>query len=242
MSNFLKDIKLSVSLLSISLVVSIVKSTFSSLSSKSSSGVLKFLLVLRKSSLLVNKSSFDFREFVSVSSEFFFSIFSQGSNFDHKIIEVNLGLDFSFNVIIKESGEINLELFKKSDAFVKSSTIKRGSNFNKSLDWVRGTNLRKFNESFSSSVWGNGFKLGNDNFKSIEDEFGLFLSSKEIFTVFGSLSSSSNFLLMKHNKHLFTSINVFDELSLSASKRFDSLSSFLDFISSMRNSGVVVFN
>lgn len=91
-------------------------------------------------------------------------------------------------------------------------------------------------------MWSDGSEFWNDDLKSIKDKFGLFLSSEEIFAVLSSLGSGSSFLFIKHNESFLTSVNIFDQLSLSGSERFDSLSGLLDFISGMRDSGIVVSN
>jgi len=149
-------------------------------------------------------------------------------------------LDFSFNIVVEESGEINLELFEETDAFSKGSTVKGGSNFDKGLDWVGGTEFSEFNENFGGGVWGDGSEFWDDDLKSVKNELGLFLSGEEVFGVLSSLGSGGGFLFIKHNKGLFTGGDVLDKSSLSGSERFDGLSSFLDLVSGVRDSGVIV--
>jgi len=136
LSDLFEDIEFSTSLFGVSSVVSIVEFAFLGLSGKSIRSILEFLLVLTKSSLLVDKSGFNFSELIFVSSKLFFGFFSEIGNGNHQIIEVDCSLDFSLNIIIEESGEINLELFEETNTFAQSSTVKRRSDFNEGLDWV----------------------------------------------------------------------------------------------------------
>jgi len=238
LSDLFKDVEFSRSLFSVSSVVSIVEFTFGGLGGKSVRSVLEFLLVLSESSSLVLESTFNFSELSSVSGKLLFGGLSEGSNFDHEVIEVNLSLDLSLDIVVKESGEINLELFEETDALVKGSTVKRGSDLDEGLDWVGGTEFGEFNENFGGGVWGDSLKFGDDNFKSIKNQFGLFLSGEEIFGVLSSLGSGSSFLFIKHDESFLTGVDVLDELSLSGSERFDSLGGFLDLIGGVGDSGV----
>ena len=124
MGDLLEDVEFSRSLGSVSLIVLVVEFTFGGLGGESSSSVLELLLVLLKSSLLVDEGSVDFFEFSSVSGKLSFGGLSESSNFDHEVVKINLSLDFSFDVITEEGGEIDLELFEETDALVESGTIK----------------------------------------------------------------------------------------------------------------------
>ena len=123
LGNLFEDVEFSRSLGRISLVVGVIKFAFSGLGGESVRSVRKFFLVFSESSLLVNKGGFDFNEFSSVSSKLGFGFFSEVSNGDHEVIKIDLSLDLSFHIIIEESGEIDLELFEETDAFVEGGTI-----------------------------------------------------------------------------------------------------------------------
>jgi len=108
LGNLFEDIKFLISLVSISVISGIISVTFIYFSGETSGGRFEFLFVFGKSSLLVFKGGFNFSEGNSVLSEFSFGSFSHFSNLNHEVIEINLSLDFIFNIVIKEYGEINL--------------------------------------------------------------------------------------------------------------------------------------
>ncbi len=161
------------------MIVGIVKITFNNLGFKSSGGTFKFLFVFLQSSSLVNKRSLGLSKFLSVVGKFLLGDLSHLSNLDHVVVEVDLILDLDFEVLFKESGEVNLEGFEEGDASVKSIGIKGRSNFNEGGDGVGGTEFGKLHEGLSGGVWGDSLKFGDDNLKSVEDELGLFLSLEE---------------------------------------------------------------
>ena len=177
----LKDVEFTRSLLGVSVVVGVVEVALLGLGGESVSGVLELLLVLLKSSSLVHKGGFDLNEFGVIGGELGFGLSSEVGDLDHEVIEVNLGLDLSLNVLIKEGGEVNLELLEETDALGKGGTVKRGGDLNEGGDWVGVTEFGKLNEDFGGGVWGDGSKLGDDDLKGIEDELGLFLSGEEVF-------------------------------------------------------------
>ena len=110
----LEDIEFSTSLFGISSVVGVIEFTFGGLGGESVRSVLELLLVLSKSSLLVGEGGFDFSELGSISGKLGLGLGSEVSNLDHEVIEVNLSLDLSLNIVIKESGEIDLELLEEA--------------------------------------------------------------------------------------------------------------------------------
>lgn len=87
-------------------------------------------------------------------------------------------------------------------------------------------------------MWGDSFKFGDNNFKSVEYQFGLFLSGEEVFVVLSSLGSGSSFLFIKHDEGSFTGGDVFLEDSLSGSEGFDSNGGFSNFVGSMIHSSL----
>jgi hypothetical protein len=242
LGNLFEDFEFSRSLVGVSVVVGIVKFALLGLGGESVSGVRELLLVLSKSSSLVGEGGGDFSKFGSISGKLSFGLRSEVSDGDHQVIEVNLGLDLSFDIFVEESGEINLELFEETDALGKGGTVKRRSDFNEGGDWVGGTEFGELNEDLRSGVWGDGSKFWDDDLKSVKDELGLFLSGEEIFGVLSSLGSSGSFLLVEHNKGGFTGGDVLDKSSLSRSERFDSLGGFLDLVGGVRHSSVIVGN
>jgi len=157
---------------------------------------------------------------------------------DHEVIEIDLSLSFSFKVGVEEFREINLKVFKKADASGKSITVKGRSNFNKGSNGVGGTEFGKFHEGFSGGVGGDGLKFGDDDFKSVEHQSGLFLSGEEIFMVLSSLGSGGNFLFIKHDEGSFTGLDILLEDSLSGSEGFDGNSSFGNFVGGVVHSGL----
>merc|ERR1719408_522965 len=104
---------------------------------------------------------------------------------------VDLGLDLVLSVVFEELSKIDLKFFKKSDAFGESFTVKGGSNFDKSSDWVSGTKFGELHKGFSGGMWGDSLEFWDDDLKSVKNELGLFLSGEEIDGVFLSFSSSS---------------------------------------------------
>ena len=143
---------------------------------------------------------------------------------------VNVGLDFTFKVLFEESSEVNLEVFKKTNTSGKSISIKRRSNFNKGGNWVGGTEFSKFHEGFSGGVWGDSLKFGDDNFKSVEDKFGLFLSFEEEGVIDLSLMSLIFFKLFKIDKGLLVDDDLLLKLSSLVGKGSDGLGGFRDLI------------
>ena len=124
LGDLFEDLEFSGSLLSVSIVVSIVEVALLGLGGESVSGVLELLLVLLESSLLVDESGRDFSEFGSISGKLGLGLSSEVGDGDHEVIEVNLGLDLSLDIVVKESGEINLELLEETDALGKSGSVK----------------------------------------------------------------------------------------------------------------------
>jgi hypothetical protein len=222
------------------LIVGIVKITFNNLSFKSSGGGFKFLLVLLKSSSLVNKGSFSLSKFLFVVGKLLLGDLSHLSNSDHVVVEVDLGLDLVFEVLFKESGEVNLEVFEEGDASVKSISIEGRSNFNEGGDGVGGTEFGKFHEGFSGGVWGDGLKFGDDDFKGVEDEFGLFLSLEEEGVVGSSLSSLVFLKLIKVDKGLLVDNDLFLELLSLLGEGSNSLGGFRDLVGGVIDSGGVI--
>jgi len=242
LGDLFEDIEFSGSLLSVSVVVSIVEFALLGLGGESVRSVLELLLVLSKSSLLVLEGGGDFSELGSVSGKLGLGLGSKVSDGDHEVIEVNLGLDLSLNIVVKEGGEINLELLEETDALGKGGTIKGGSDLNEGGDWVGVTEFGKLNEDLRGGVWGDGSKLGDDDLKGVKDELGLLLSGEEVLGVLGSLGSGSSFLLIKHNESGLTGGDVLLEGSLSGSERFDGLGGLLDLVGGVGDSGVVGSN
>jgi hypothetical protein len=165
---------------------------------------------------------------------------SHFSDLDHVVIEVDLGLDLTLKVLFKESGEVNLEVFKEADASGKSIGVKRRSNFNKGGNWVGGTEFGKFHEGLSGGVWGDSLKFGDDDFKSVEDEFGLFLSFEEEGAVNLSLMSLIFLKFIKINKCLSVDDDSLLELSSLGGEGPDSLGGFGDLVGGVVDSGLVV--
>jgi len=242
LGDLFEDLEFTRSLLSVSVVVSIVEFALLGLGGEAVSGVTEFLLVLSKSSLLVLEGSFDFSELGSISGKLGLGLGSEVGDGDHEVIEVNLSLDLSLNIVVKEGGEVNLELLEETDALGKGGTIKGGSDLNEGGDWVGVTEFGKLNEDLRGGVWGDGSKLGDDDLKGVEDELGLLLSGEEVFGVLGSLGSGSGLLFVKHDEGGLTGSDVLDESSLSGSERFDGLGGLLDLVGGVRDSGVVVGN
>lgn len=240
LGDLFEDLEFSRSLLGVSVVVSIVEFALLGLGGESVSSVLELLLVLSKSSLLVLEGSFDFSELGSISGKLGLGLGSEVGDGDHEVIEVNLSLDLSFDIIVKEGGEINLELLEETDALGKGGTVKGRGDLNEGGDWVGGTEFGELNENFGGGVWGDGSKLGDDDLKGVKDELGLLLSGEEVFGVLGSLGSGGGLLFVKHDKGLLTGGDVLDESSLSGSERFDGLGGLLDLVGGVRDSGVVV--
>jgi len=239
LGNLFEDLEFTGSLSSVSVVVSIVEFALLGLGGESVSGVRELLLVLSKSSLLVLESSRNFSEFSSVSGKLGLGLGSKVGDGDHEVIEVNLSLDLSLYIVVKEGGEIDLELLEETDALGKGGSVKRGSDLNEGGDWVGVTEFGKLNEDLRGGVWGDGSKLGDDDLKGVEDELGLLLSGEEIFGVLGSLGSGGSFLLIKHNEGGLTGGDVLDESSLSGSERFDGLGGLLDLVGGVGDSSVV---
>jgi hypothetical protein len=203
---------------------------------KSFAGVVKLLGVLLESSLLVSQSLFDFLEFKTIGGELLFSGFSQGRNLSHEFVKVDLSLDLVLHVVLKELGEIDLEFFQKSDALGQGFSVKGGSNFDESGNWVSSTELSKLHKGLSSGVWGDSLKLWDDDLKSVKDELGLFLSGEEVNTVFLSLGSCGFlFSIVKFELGL-TGLDVFLKSSSSLSQGFDGTSSLLDLVGGMGDS------
>lgn len=240
MGDLLEDLEFTRSLLGVSVVVSIVELALLGLGSKSVSGVLELLLVLSESSLLVLEGGLDFSELGSISGKLGLGLGSEVSDGDHKVVEVDLSLDLSLNIVVKEGGEVNLELLEETDALGKGGTVKGGSDLNEGGDWVGGTELGELNEDLRGGVWGDGSKLGDDDLKGVEDELGLLLSGEEVLGVLGSLGSGGGLLFVKHDEGLLTGGDVLDEGSLSLSERFDGLGGLLDLVGGVGDSGVVV--
>jgi len=240
LGDLIEDLEFGRSLGGVSVVVSIVEFALLGLGGESVSSVLELLLVLRESSLLVLKGSLDFSEFGSISGKLGLGLSSEVGDGDHEVIEVNLGLDLSLNVLIKEGGEVNLELLEETDALGKGGTVKRGGDLNEGGDWVGVTEFGKLNEDFGGGVWGDGSKLGDDDLKGVENELGLFLSGEEVFGVLGSLGSGGSFLFIKHDEGSLTSGDVFLESSSSTSEGLDGLGGLLDLVGGVGDSGVVV--
>jgi hypothetical protein len=240
LGDLFEDVEFSTSLSGVSSVVGVIESAFLLFGGESLRSVLKFLFVLLESSSLVGESGNNLSELSSVSGKFGLGLFSELGDLDHQVVEVDLSLDFGFNVFIEEGGEIDLELFEEADALGKGGTVKGGSDFDEGLDWVGWTEFGELDENFGGGVWGDGSEFWDDDLKSVKDEFGLFLSGEEVFGVLSSLHSGGSFLLIEHNKHVFTGFDVFLEVSLSGSERFDSLGGLLDLVGGMRNSGFVV--
>ena len=239
LGDLVEDLEFSGSLVGVSLVVSIVELALLGLGVETVSGVLKLLLVLLESSLLVREGTLNFSELGSVSGKLGLGLRSEVGDLDHEVVEVNLSLDLSLNIFIKEGGEVNLELLEETDALGKGGTIKGGGDLNESGDWVGVTEFGELNKDLRGGVWGDGSKLGDDDLKSVEDELGLLLSGEEVLGVLGSLGSCGSFLLIKHDEGLLTSSDVLDELSSSRSKRFDGLGGLLDLVGGVGDSSVV---
>jgi len=239
LGDLFEDLEFTGSLLSVSVVVSIVEFALLGLGGETVSGVLELLLVLLESSLLVLEGSSNFSELGSVSGKLGLGLGSKVGDGDHEVVEVDLSLDLSLNIVVKEGGEVNLELLEETDALGKGGTVKGGSDLNEGGDWVGVTEFGKLNEDLRGGVWGDGSKLGDDDLKGVEDELGLLLSGEEVLGVLGSLGSSGSFLLIKHDEGLLTSSDVLDELSSSSSKRFDGLGGLLDLVGGVGDSGVV---
>lgn len=229
-------------MLGVSVVVGVIEVALLGLGGEAVSGVLELLLVLLKSSSLVLKGSGDLNEFGVIGGKLGLGLRSEVGDLDHEVIEVNLSLDLGFNVFVKESGEINLELLEETDASVEGFTVKGRSDLDEGGDWVGGTDFGELNEDLSGGVWGDGLKFWDDDLKGVKDELGLLLSGEEIDGVLGSLGSGGGFLFVKHNESLFTGGDVFLELSLSGSKRFDGLGGLSDLVSGMGHSSVVVID
>jgi len=240
LGDLFEDLEFGTSLSGISVVVSIVEFALLGLGGESVSSVLELLLVLLKSSLLVLESGLDFSEFGSISGKLGLGLSSEVGDGDHEVIEVNLGLDLSLDIVVKESGEINLELLEETDALGKGGTVKGGGDLNEGGDWVGGTELGELDEDLRGGVWGDGSKLGDDDLKGVEDELGLLLSGEEVLGVLGSLGSGGGLLFVKHDEGLLTGGDVLDEGSLSLSERFDGLGGLLDLVGGVGDSGVVV--
>jgi len=240
LGDLLEDIEFTVSLVGVSLVVSIVELALLGLGVETVSGVLELLLVLRESSLLVLHGTLNFSELGSVSGELGLGLSSEVGDGDHEVVEVNLSLDLSLNIFIKEGGEVNLELLEETDALGKGGTIKGGGDLNESGDWVGVTEFGELNKDLRGGVWGDGSKLGDDDLKGVEDELGLLLSGEEVFGVLGSLGSSGSFLLIKGDELLLTLLDVSIELSSSLSERSDSLGGLLDLVGGVGDSTVVL--
>jgi len=240
LGNLIEDLEFGRSLAGVSVVVSIVEFALSGLGGKSVRSVGEFLLVLSKSSLLVLEGSLDFSELSFVSGKLGLGLSSKVSDLDHKVIEVDLSLDLSLNILIEEGGEIDLELLEETDALGKGGTIKGGGDLNEGGDWVGVTEFGKLNEDLRGGVWGDGSKLGDDDLKGVEDELGLLLSGEEVLRVLGSLGSGSELLVVKHDEGSLTGGDVLGESSLSGSERFDGLGGLLDLVGGVRDSGVVV--
>jgi len=240
LGDLFEDLEFSGSLVSVSVVVSIVEVALLGLGGESVSSILELLLVLSESSLLVDESGRDFSEFGSISGKLGLGLSSEVGDGDHEVIEVNLGLDLSLNIVVKESGEINLELLEETDALGKSGTVKGGSDLNEGGDWVGVTEFGKLNEDLRGGVWGDSSKLGDDDLKGVEDELGLLLSGEEVLGVMGSLGSGGGLLLIEHDEGGLTGGDVLDESSLSGSERFDGLGGLLDLVGGVGDSGVVV--
>jgi len=151
-------------LFSISVVVFIIKITFGSLGSETVGGGFEFLLVFVSSSDLVVKGTSDFSEFNSVLSKSFSGISSHLTNFVHKSIEVNLGVNFSLHIIFHESGEGDLKFRKEVDAFGKGVSIKSRSDLDESGNWVGSTKFGEFSEDLGWGVWVDVLHLWYDNF------------------------------------------------------------------------------
>jgi len=240
LGNLFEDLKFTRSLLRVSVVVGVIEFALLGLGGESVSSVGELLLVLSESSLLVDESGTDFSEFSSISGKLGLGLGSKVGDGDHEVIEVDLGLDLGLNIIIEESGEIDLELLEETDALGKGGTVEGRGDLNEGGDWVGGTEFGELNEDLRGGVWGDGSELGDDDLKGVKDELGLLLSGEEIFGVLGSLGSGSGLLLIKHNEGGFTGGDVFDESSLSGSERFDGLGGLLDLVGGMGDSGVVV--
>jgi hypothetical protein len=222
------------------LIVGIIKIAFNNLGFKSSGGTLKFLFVFLQSSSLVNKRSLGFSKFLGVVGKFLLGDLSHFGNLDHVVVEVNLGLDLSFKVLFKESSEVDLEVFKKSNASGKSISIKGGSNLNESGNGVGGTEFGKLHEGLSGGVGGDSLKFGDDNLKSVEDELGLFLSFEEEGVVGGSLRSLVFLKLVKIDKGLLVDDDLFLELLSLLGESSDGLGGFGDLVGGVIDSGLVV--
>lgn len=87
-------------------------------------------------------------------------------------------------------------------------------------------------------MWGNSFDFWNNNLESFKYLFGFFVSGKEVNFVSSHFFSSLSFHFVKHNKSVFSSFNIFLEISSSSSKRFDGHGSFRDFVSGMIHSSL----
>jgi len=240
LGDLFEDLEFGRSLLGVSVVVGIVEFALLGLGSETVGGVLEFLLVLSESSLLVLEGGLDFSELGSISGKLGLGLGSEVSDGDHQVVEVDLSLDLSLNIIIKEGSEINLELLEETDALGKGGTVKGGGDLNEGGDWVGGTEFGELNEDLRGGVWGDGSKLGDDDLKGVEDELGLLLSGEEVLGVLGSLGSGGGFLFVKHDKGGLTGGDVLDESSLSGSKRFDGLGGLLDLVGGVGHSSVVV--
>ncbi len=239
-SNLVEDIQFSIPLHGISLIVSIIKVALNDLSFKSSGGTFKLLFVLSKSSPLVDKGSLSLSKFLSVIGKFLLGDLSHFSDLDHVFVEVDLELDLCFEVLFKEGSEVNLEVFEKADASGKGIGVKGGSNLNKGSNGVGSTKFSKLHEGLSSSVWGDSLKLGNDNLKSVEDEFGLFLSLEEEGVVDLSLLSLVFLKLIEVDKGLLVDDDLLLELASLLGECPDGLGGFGDLVGGMVDSGLVV--
>jgi len=203
-------------------------------------GGLEFLVVLVESSSLGDEGGFSLSELLTVISKLLLGKFSDFSDLNHIVVVFDLVVDLLLKVFLEESGEVGLEVLKEADASGEGISVERGGDLDEGGDGVGGTDLGELHEGLSGGVGSDGLKLGDDDLKGVKDELGLLLSLEEKFVVGSSLDFGGFLLGIEHLKSVTVLDNSFLEVRSLGGVSSDGLSGFLDLVSGMLDSGVVV--
>jgi len=117
------------------------------------------------------------------------------SDLDNENLELSLGSDLVFMVLLKGSNKGLVEVLHLGDGLSKNVLVKAGSDLHEGTDGVIFTDLAQLDQSLGHGLGDKGVELGDDHLKGLDCGLGGLNSDKVVLVVLSTVGPDDSFLL-----------------------------------------------